>query len=58
MLDYEIQGYEVEYFRKNGCGWSSTSFGTEEEAIAFIKESRNRWVEFKLIKIQTAIIDF
>ena len=57
-MDYEIQCYEVEYFRKNNCGRCTVSFSTEEEAIDFIKESRNGWYEYKLIKIQTAIIDF
>lgn len=58
MLDYEIEKYTVEYLRKNGIASCTTSFGTEEEAIEFIKESRSRWSEYKLIKISTAIIDF
>ncbi len=58
MLDYEIEKYTVEYHRKNAVGWSTTSFGTEKEAIDFIKESRSRWSEYKLTKISNAIIDF
>lgn len=58
MLDYEIMGYTVEFYRKGGCSFVSASFGTEKEAIDFIKECRNKWKEYRLIKIQAAIIDF
>lgn len=58
MLDYEIINYKVEYHRTGSCSSSSTSFGTEEEAIAFIKEERKKWDEYKLIKLESAIIDF
>lgn len=58
MLDYEIQGYTVEYYRKNGICWSTSSFDTEEAAISFIKDSRSRWEEYRLVQIRAAIIDF
>lgn len=58
MIDYEIKEYEVEFLRKNYCSSSTVKFNTEEEAIEFIKENRWRWTNYKLIKIQTAIIDF
>lgn len=58
MLDYEIIGYEVEYHRVGACSSTSVKFNTEEEAIDFIKECRNRWDEYRLIKTQTAVIEF
>ena len=58
MLDYEIKGYTVEYYHKNSVGWSTSSFGTEEEAIEFIKQSRSRWYEYRLIQKRYAIIYF
>ena len=58
MLDYEIKGYEVYYFRKNGCSYASVKFDTEEEAVNFIKEERHKWTEYRLEKIQIAVIDF
>ena len=58
MLDYEIIKYIVKYLRLTSCSESTTSFYTEEEAIEFIKENRNKWKNYKLIKIESAIIDF
>ena len=58
MLDYEIEKYTVEFLEKNSCGWSTASFGTEEAAIEFIKDSRSRWSEYRLIKISHAVGDF
>ena len=58
MLDYEIIGYEVFYLRNNGCSETSARFGTEDEAIDFIKEYRNKWRKYRLVKTQAAIIDF
>lgn len=60
MLDYVIQGYVVEYYRKNAICWSSASFDTEEEAVEFIKDCRDRrnWQEYRLAQIRHAIIDF
>lgn len=58
MLDYEIEKYVVEYLRKNGVGTVTSSFGTEEEAIEFIKDNRSRWSEYRLIKISHAVGDF
>ena len=58
MLDYEIIKYSVEYLRLTSCSESTASFYTEEEAIEFIKENRNKWKNYRLIKIESAIIDF
>lgn len=57
-LDYETAGYEVFYWRINGCSESSARFDTEEEAIEFIKESRHKWRKYRLVKTLSAIIDF
>lgn len=58
MLDYEIQGYLV-YFCINGavCEFNR-GFGTEEEAINFIKENRHKWTEYRIEQTRVAIIDF
>lgn len=58
MLDYEIIKYIVKYLRFTSCSESTASFYTEEEAIEFIKENRNKWKNYRLIKIESAIIDF
>lgn len=58
MLDYEIQCYYVCYVEKGSCYESVRKYGTEEEAIAFIKKYRHTWDECRLIKSQVAIIDF
>ena len=58
MLDYEILGYEVFYWRAGSCSETSARFGTEEEAIDFIKECRTKWRKYRLVKTATAIIDF
>lgn len=60
MLDYEILVYKVEYHEigaVSGC-WFNCEFNTEENAINFIKENRIEWSGYRLIKMQTAIIDF
>ena len=51
MLDYEIIKYSLEYLRLTSCSESTASFYTEEEAIEFIKENRNKWKNYRLIKI-------
>ena len=58
MFDYEIQRYEVHWFLKGGCSWSCASFDSEDEAVKFIKDGVNRWKNFKLIRIENAILDF
>ena len=58
MLDYEILGYYVYYVEKGSCYESTRNFGTEEEAVAFIKKFRHKWDEYRIIKRQAAIIDF
>lgn len=58
MLDYEIIKYRVEYLRFTSCSESTVTFDTEKEAVEFIKENRNKWKNYRLIKIESAIIDF
>ena len=58
MLDYEIIDYEVLYLRKESCSDARVRFETEEEAINFIKENRNKWCKYKLVKTEVGIIDF
>ena len=57
MLDYEILSYRVEYITKNGYSYQSI-YHTEEKAIEFIKEHRENWKRYRLIMLQTAVIDF
>ena len=57
MLDYEILSYKLEYITQDGYSYQSV-FHTEESAIAFIKEHRESWKKYRLIMMQTAIIDF
>lgn len=58
MLDYENDGYTVEY-KKIGCGPTySQGFDTETEAVEFIKNNRHQWAYYELTQIRTAIIDF
>lgn len=58
MLDYEGIYYTVDYL-ENGCVLQKTEkFDTEEECIIFIKNNRNKWKEYRLIKHTYAIIDF
>ena len=58
MLDYEIDGYEVEYHRIGSVSDTIVYFNTEEDAVAYIKESRHRWDRYMLIQHRVAIIDF
>lgn len=58
MLDYEIIGYKVVYRRKGEPSTTACSFGTEKSAIEFVKESRDKWAEYQIVKTQAAIIDF
>lgn len=58
MLDYEGIYYTVDY-REDGCVlYKTEKFNTEEECIAFIKNNRNKWKEYRLVKHTYAIIDF
>lgn len=54
MVDYEIDGYTVEYHRKGSASESAAHFDTEEEAVEFIQDSRHRWDWFKLIQYRVA----
>lgn len=58
MLDYTVDRYVVEFLRKGDAGHSSVCFCEEEQAVQYIKDSRRRWVEYRLIKISNAVIDF
>jgi hypothetical protein len=60
MLDYEIKGYIV-YWKKEIYGKivnRCREFGTEEEAVEFVKGYRLGWVEYRIEQRRTAIIDF
>jgi hypothetical protein len=56
MLDYEVYYYEVQWYEDDS--FSNLHFETEESAVDFIKKNRDEWTEYKLLRIQTAIIDF
>lgn len=58
MLDYEITCYTVEYHQIGAACNSDHVFTTEEAAIKFIKENREKWLDYRLVKTATAIIDF
>ena len=57
-IDYEVNGYTVEYHRIGACTDSASHFDTEEEAVEFIKDCRHRWDRFTLIQYRVALIDF
>ena len=57
-VDYEIIGYAVEFKHLDSYRWRNNYFKTEEEAIKFIKENRNKWSDYRMTKEQYAIIDF
>lgn len=61
MFDYEIKGYTV-YWTEVGAVVEFSSkfceFGTEEEAIAFIKERRTHWwTDYRIEQTRCAVID-
>ena len=59
-MDYEIYYYRVEYkklyFGRIRRG--STSFHTEEEALNWIIEYKENWIDYRLIQLRVAILDF
>ena len=60
MLDYEISGYRV-YWKRPYLGKivrRSREFGSEDEAIEFVKEHRSVWLEYRIEQHRNAIIDF
>ena len=60
MLDYEIAGYIV-HWRKVYYGKlvrRCKEFGTEEEAVDFVKENRSTWVEYRIEQRRYGVIDF
>jgi hypothetical protein len=54
MVDYEIDGYTVEFHRTGSVSDSAAHFDTEEDALDFIWDSRHRWDWFKLIQFRVA----
>ncbi len=57
MLDYEVYYYNVQWWADD-CFISELHFDTEENAVEFIKTNRDKWSDYRLLKIQKAIIDF
>ena len=65
MLDYEIKCYDVSYVKE-----FTDHFGhkilkryhkilyTEEDAVAFVKENRALWKEYRIEQRRCAVIDF
>ena len=58
MLDYEINGYTVEYHKIGAACNFVAHFDTEDEAIEYIKDNRHKWDNYILIQYRTAVIDF
>ncbi len=57
MLDYEIDKYRLE-FRPLYCRTTFyKDFGSEDDAVCYIKSNYKNWANYKLQKIQNAIID-
>lgn len=56
MLDYEVYYYNVQWWEDDA--FAELHFDTEENAVEFIKANRNKWSDYRLLRIQTAIIDF
>ena len=54
MVDYEIDGYTVEYHRKGSVSDSAAHFDTEEEALEYIHACKHKWDWFKLIQFRVA----
>lgn len=58
MLDYKILAYKIEYMNKETNWWNTHITDTEESAINYIKENYKEWLNYRLIKLSTAIINF
>lgn len=58
MLDYEIRCFKVQYTPKGAVCRFEHITDTEESAVEFIKSNRADWVEYRMVKLQVAIIDF
>lgn len=58
MLDYEIIDYKVEYRRKGAISSAVQSFKTEEDAVEFLKSEYGKFEEYRLLKIQAAVLNF
>lgn len=58
MFDYEITGYKVEWKEIGSVVSFEREFGTEEEAVAFIRENITKWwMDWRILKIMVAIGD-
>lgn len=55
MLDYEVDGYTVEFQRADGYHTFTQEFDCEEDAVDFIKRNRHNWCDYKLIQTRVAI---
>lgn len=58
MLDYEGIQYKIEYVDFWNDRKHTKTVDTEEEAIEFIKDNRDGWKNYRLLKTTYAIIDF
>lgn len=56
MVDYEIEGYIVEFRRAHTSPTFTKKFGCEEDAVDFIERYRHNWCDYRLIQIRVAII--
>jgi hypothetical protein len=56
MLDYEILGYRVQFWVKGAACFFERAFCTEEDAALFVREHRDNWSDYRLLKTMAAII--
>lgn len=56
MLDYEILGYQVQFWVKGAACFFERAFSTEEAAALFVREHRDNWSDYRLLKTEAAII--
>lgn len=55
MLDYEVKAYTV-YYELDGAVVSfSRCFYTEETAVAFIRENKDNWTDYRLEQTRVAV---
>lgn len=56
MLDYEILGYQVQFWVKGAACFFERTFDTEEAAVLFVRERRDNWADYRLLKTEVAAI--
>ena len=56
MLDYEILGYQVQFWVKGAACFFERTFSTEEAAARFVREHRDNWSDYRLLKTEAALI--